>query len=290
MALSAGSVSTEQNTLDHNAFSRESIASGVSWAAVIAGAVVAIALSLILLSLGIGLGLTAVSPWSGEGASAETMGFSSIAWLIVTQVIALSLGGYLAGRLRTKWSGIHNDEVFFRDTAHGFLVWAVCLVVTTTLMTLAATSVVAGVGKAGGALLSSFDNPVISPKEDVSISIVDRMFRTSDPERVASEAVRSESGRIIGDGMTDLTTADKAYLAELIAANTGLDTAEAEQRIADVITQVRDKEKEAREAADEARKAAAKLTLWAFIGLLVSAFLACIAATIGGRQRDFVRV
>lgn len=290
MALSAGKVSTKQNPLDHKAFSTESTISGVSWAAVIAGAVVAIALSLILLSLGIGLGLTAVSPWSGEGASAETMGVSSIAWLILTQIIALSLGGYLAGRLRTKWSGIHNDEVFFRDTAHGFLVWAVCLVVTTTLMTLAATSVIAGVGKTGSALLSTLDNPGISPKEDINISIVDRMFRTSDPERTASEAVRTESGRIVGDGMTDLTTADKAYLAELIAANTGLETAEAERRIADVITQVRDKEMEARAAADEARKAAAKLTLWGFVGLLVSAFFACIAATIGGRQRDFVGV
>lgn len=289
MARTPGSA-TAENTLDHNIFTRESIISGVSWAAVIAGALVAIALSLILLSLGIGLGLTAVSPGSGEGASVDTMGVSGIVWLIATQVIAVSVGGYLAGRLRTKWSGIHNDEVFFRDTAHGFLVWALCLVVTTTLMASAAMSLLAGVGKAGNSLLTAIDTPVLNSEEDISMPIVDRIFRTSDPERGASEAVRSESGRIVGDGMTDMATTDKAYLAELVAANTGLSTAEAEQRIADVITQVRDKEMQARKAADEARKAAAKLTLWGFVGLLLSAFLACIAATIGGRQRDNVRI
>ena len=94
----------------------EAHASGVSWPAVIAGAFVAAALSLCLLALGTGLGLSAVSPWSGEGASASTIGAAGIVWLIIMQVIAAAMGGYLAGRLRTKWTGVHTDEVFFRDT------------------------------------------------------------------------------------------------------------------------------------------------------------------------------
>jgi len=87
---------------------------------VIAGAFVAAALSLILLALGTGLGLSSVSPWSNVGASASTVSKAAIVWLIVMQVIASAMGGYLAGRLRTKWANIHNDEVYFRDTAHGF--------------------------------------------------------------------------------------------------------------------------------------------------------------------------
>src|ERR1700676_3648054 len=103
----------------------EAFSSGVSWAAVVAGAFVAAALSLALLALGTGIGLSAVSPWGGAGASARTIGWSAIGWLVLMQLIACSAGGYLAGRLRTKWVSVHSHEVYFRDTAHGFLAWAV---------------------------------------------------------------------------------------------------------------------------------------------------------------------
>src|SRR5450631_4147437 len=125
----------------------EAHSSGLSWAAVIAGAFVAAALSLILLALGTGLGLSSVSPWSNVGASALTIGMAAIVWLIIVQIIASAMGGYLAGRLRTKWASIHTDEVYFRDTAHGFLVWAVGLVITATFLASAATSMVGGAGQ-----------------------------------------------------------------------------------------------------------------------------------------------
>jgi hypothetical protein len=108
-----------------NAGKNEASSSAVSWAAVIGGAFVAASLSLILLSLGTGLGFSAVSPWSHNGASAAAIGAGAIAWLIATQIAASALGGYLGGRLRTKWTNMHTDEVYFRDTAHGLLVWAV---------------------------------------------------------------------------------------------------------------------------------------------------------------------
>ena len=122
----------------------EAHSSGVSWAAVIGGAFVAAALSLILLALGAGLGLSSVSPWSNVGASASTISAAAIVWLILMQVMSSSMGGYLAGRLRTKWANIHTDEVYFRDTAHGFLVWSVALVVTAAFLTSAATYMVVG--------------------------------------------------------------------------------------------------------------------------------------------------
>ena len=97
----------------------------VSWTAVFAGAAGAAALSLILLILGTGLGLSSVSPFTGRGASAATFGASTIVWLTFVQLAASAVGGYLAGRLRTRWASTHVDEVYFRDTAHGFLAWAV---------------------------------------------------------------------------------------------------------------------------------------------------------------------
>src|SRR5450631_4914901 len=122
----------------------ESNSSGVSWAAVIGGAFVTAALSLILLALGTGLGFSSVSLWSNVGASASTVGAAAIVWLILMQIMSSSMGGYLAGRLRTKWANIHTDEVYFRDTAHGFLTWAVALVVTAAFLTSAAAYMVGG--------------------------------------------------------------------------------------------------------------------------------------------------
>jgi hypothetical protein len=107
---------------------------------VIGGAFVSASLALILLSLGTGLGFSGVSPWSNFGASAASVGKAAVACLILTQIIASAMGGYLAGRLRTKWANVHTDEVYFRDTAHGFLVWAVGLVITASLLASAATS------------------------------------------------------------------------------------------------------------------------------------------------------
>ncbi|MER9433307.1 hypothetical protein NKI67_33615, partial [Mesorhizobium sp. M0408] len=102
----------------------ESASTAVSWGPIVAGAFAASTLTFILMLLGSGLGLSMVSPWSGSGASVTTFAVSTAVWLIVVQWLSSALGGYLAGRLRTKWVGIHTDEVFFRDTAHGFLAWA----------------------------------------------------------------------------------------------------------------------------------------------------------------------
>src|SRR5690349_17076553 len=99
----------------------ESSSTAVSWGAVIAGAFAACTLSLILMLLGSGLGLTMVSPWSGTGPSVTTFAVSTAVWLVIVQWLSSGVGGYLAGRLRTKWVNVHTDEVYFRDTAHGFL-------------------------------------------------------------------------------------------------------------------------------------------------------------------------
>ena len=124
--------------------------SGVSWGAVIGGAFVAAALYLILLALGAGFGLSSISPWSNAGASASTVGTVAIVWLIIVEIISSSLGGYLTGRLRTKWVLIHTDEVYFRDTANGFLAWAVALVITVAFLASAATSMVGHAVQSGG--------------------------------------------------------------------------------------------------------------------------------------------
>src|SRR3984885_1657603 len=147
---------------------REASSSGVSWGAVIGGAFVVAALSLIMLALGAGFGLSAVSPWSNVGASASTAGWVAIIWLIFTQIIAAGMGGYLTGRLRTKWHSVHNDEIHFRDTANGFVAWAVAVVITVAFLASAAATM-------AGSVEGASHGPVGEP----NAYFVDRLFRSN---------------------------------------------------------------------------------------------------------------
>lgn len=255
----------------------EASSSGVSWAAVIGGAFVAAAISLILLALGTGIGLSSFSPWSNTGASASAAGKTAIVWLIVSQIIASAMGGYLAGRLRTKWVNIHTDEVYFRDTAHGFLVWAVGLVIAAGFLASAATSMVGGMAQT---------NAAARPTVDSNAYYVDTLLRSDTPSSDRNDAsLRAEVGTIFASGILqpDLRANDKTYLATLVASRTGMSQTDAENRVSEIFA-------EARQAADAARKAGAHLSYWTFFALLVGAFCASFAATMGGKQRDRVVV
>jgi hypothetical protein len=262
----------------------ESYSSGVSWAAVIGGAFVSASLALILLSLGTGLGFSAISPWSNVGASASALGAAAIAWLILTQIVASAMGGYLAGRLRTKWTGVHTDEVYFRDTAHGFLVWAVGLVITASLLATAATSLAGGPPRrdAAGPTAAASETGVLNP----SAYFVDALLRSNGLAANGNDlAARGEVDRIFAHALSQgaIPSSDNAYLAQVVSTRTGLTQAEAERRVSDVFG-------EFQQSADRSRKALAHLSLWLFVALLSGAFCASYAGTIGGKQRDHVRV
>lgn len=130
----------------------ESSASAVEWAAIVGGALAAVGVTIVLFTLGPGLGLASAPPWSFTSPSPTTFGTAAAIWLVVTQWLASAFGGYLTGRLRTKWVGIRTDEVLFRDTAHGFLAWALATFLMAALVTLgsAATAGVAAAGASSG--------------------------------------------------------------------------------------------------------------------------------------------
>ena len=256
--------------------SQEASSAGVSWGAVIGGAFATAAVSLILLILGAGVGLSALSPWSSAGTAAAVVGTTAIVWLIFSQVVASAMGGYIAGRLRTKWARIHTDEVYFRDTAHGFLVWAVGLVLTAAFLASASTSL-AGRAAQGAAAASA---------NDPNAYFTDSLFRSDIPNPGQNDtSVRTEVGSIFANDLrqSEIPVTDRAYLVKMVAARTGLSQADAEKRVSEIFA-------EARQAADATRKAGAHLSYWTFFALLVGAFCASFAATIGGRQRDRVAV
>src|SRR6202522_222526 len=140
----------------------EPAVAGVSWPAVAAGAVVSCALTVVLIAFGLGLGLSVVSPWAGAGVSATTFKIGTGLYLIVIAMLSSSIGGYIAGRLRTRWIGVHSDEVYFRDTAHGFVAWALASVLGVLLLASPAGSLISGAASGttqGAAAAASRNGP-----------------------------------------------------------------------------------------------------------------------------------
>jgi hypothetical protein len=271
----------------------EASASAVSWPAIIAGAFVAASASLILLSLGSGLGLASVSPWPNGGASASTFTVMTGIWLIVVQWMASGMGGYLTGRLRTKWVGTHTHEVFFRDTAHGFLAWAVATVIGAVLLAAAASSAVSGGFRAAATVtagaVQGAANSAQAGNSPVGAYDVDTLFRSN---RLAANSsstdARAETTRILAKGLAndEIPPTDRTYLAELVAARTGISQTDAQKRVDDAIAQVKAAEAKVRQAADTARKAASAFSIFTALSMLIGAFIACAASALGGRQRD----
>jgi len=256
--------------------------SGVSWASIAAGAIVAAALSLALFALGAGLGLSSVSPWAGSGISASTFKNAAGVYLVVVAVMSSAIGGYLAARLRPKWTGIHNNEVFFRDTAHGLIAWAFATVLSASVLGAAITHIVSGAAS-GVAPAAAQAAQSAGPTQ----LFVDKLFRLDQtPSGTASggnnETARAEVLRLWTSSFGengDLSATDRSYVARLVAAQTGLSQADAEKRVNDVIV-------EAKASADRARRGAAKLAFWMTAALLFGAFAASLAAVEGGQLRD----
>ena len=256
--------------------------SAVSWAAVAAGAIAASATSLLLMAFGAGMGFSSVSPWAGRGVSGTTAGLVAGIYLLVAAMISSAIGGYIAGRLRTKWTGVHSDEVYFRDTAHGFLAWAFATCLTAAFLTTTLGALVGG----GAALTGSVMQGGVASQGATGNSdyFVDALFRPAQPGAAPAGDVagaKAQAGPILAAAVrdSDANAEDRTYLSQLVASRTGLSQADADKRVNDVINR-------AKAAADAARKAAAHFALWLTASLLLGAFCGSLAATEGGMLRD----
>jgi hypothetical protein len=282
--------------------------SAASWSAIIAGAFVAASVSLVLFALGSGLGFAAISPWPGHGVSATTFAVTTAIWLIVMQWVSSGFGGYITGRLRTRWVGTHTHEVFFRDTAHGLVTWAVATVLVAATLASSLFSAIGGgahvlSGAATGAAMGTRagqgmmasgpmasapgQTPAASPSAAYG---VDKLFRTADPAAggQAPSDPRAEAIHIVANAWSTgaVPDADRSYLAQLVAARTGLPPADAQKRADDFIAGALDAETKVKADADAARKAAAKAAIYTALSMLVGAFIASVSAALGGHLRD----
>lgn len=284
-----------------SAFNSSRPKSAASWGAIIAGALVAVSVTLILAALGAGLGFASISPWSNQGVSAKTFSVAAVIWFIVMQWVAALFGGYITGRLRTRWIGTHVHEIFFRDTANGLVTWAVATLIMATILGSSIVSgisggvkAVAGVASAGAEGAAHGAMTGATPNFSYGI---DKLFRSQGAPGGAGAGggagqpgtdVRAEAAHIAVNALASgsVPDADRVYLASLVASRTGMSDADAQKRVDEFIASANEAEANAKAAADAARKDAAEVAIYTALALLIGAFIASVSAALGGRLRD----
>ena len=257
----------------------------LSWSAAIAGALGATAIIFIVIALGSGIGLSIVSPYSGP--TAGTMTIAGAVWLVFAQAVGFAAGGYYAGRMRLGAEPVAGASRF-RDGANGFLVWAIGAVATAAIVFLISTMSLFGAGRAAGGALQA--GAAMTPTDQMSY-YVDRLTRSNQPNgnggnaQADSAQVTAQVTRILAAAIHDdkLADEDRAYLAGLVAARTGLSQEDAQKRVDDVVNRAREGLKQ---AAETARKAAAFVSFWTFMALLFGAVAATLGGLLGGELRD----
>ncbi len=265
------------NSMVNDGPNLESVTSGIHWSSILGGAAVAAAVSVMLIPLGSAFGLGSFSVFTATTGSAMTFTAGMAIWLVVMQWVSSGIGGYIAGRLRVKWADLHSDEVFFRDTAHGFVAWSVATILTAMLVVSAAMS---GLGAAKDAATA------LAPEASQAAAYYsDSLFRgasTPSPDATA------EASRILAFDMKAGTVSarDKDYLDGLVASHTGLSPSQADQRVSATLNDIDVAKQKATEAAEATRKTLVGFFTALFISLLVGAFIACVSAAVGGRHRD----
>lgn len=259
--------------------------SGIYWASVLAGAVVSLAITIVLLWFGTAIGLTVTSPWNDSGVSATTFKIGTGLYLVVVAMISSALGGHIAGRLRSGWdSAVHANEVYFRDTAHGFVTWATATFVGAVLLASAAAGIA---GATSGGLAAGAASAAASRSSSGPMDIyVDQLLRPGPSASAATSTNRDDSRAELSRLLTasfrsgkEMSGDDKTYVSQIVARNTGLSQEEAEKRVDQTIATVKSN-------LDAARKSAMQLAYWIVASLLIGAFSASLAAMEAGAFRD----
>jgi hypothetical protein len=283
-------------------------ASYIEWSPVIAGAIGASAISFLLLTFGGAVGLTLTSPWPNEGVPAWAILFAVAWWSVMVQIGSFFAGGYLAGRMRTRWADATLHEVRFRDGTHGFTVWAVGVLFGALLIAYAggaavhsatqATATVAAGAASGNAdaaktsaastVTSMLLRPAPRPAAGASPSGAPASAAPATANTPPDSAYRDEVNRILAATVAnrELTADNRNYLVSIIAARDGISEDQARQRVDAGIAQLQTMENDARNAADKARKAGLMAGFLTAVSLLISLAAAIGGAHLGGRHRD----
>ncbi|HVR65598.1 MAG TPA: hypothetical protein VMT98_03110 [Verrucomicrobiae bacterium] len=279
----------------------------LEWGPAIAGAIAAAAISFLLLTFGAAVGFSITSPWRYAGASALAVTITIALWTVLVQIGSFAAGGYLAGRMRSSWGESLTDEGRFRNGIHGFMVWAIGVLMGALVLAFAASTTVQTAGQAasgiGSMAVIAAAGGNAQAGETPADYAIDFLLRPASGSELAAAStpataqaqplavtndLRLEVARIYAAavGSQELTQADRDYLARLVAERTGLPPAEAEKRVDASVAELSRLETRLRQQADAARKAAIITGFTLAASLLVGCAAACAGAALGGRHRD----
>lgn len=259
----------------------------VDWPAIIAGIVFASALSLLFIAFGSAVGLNFVDFNSRDGAPGVLIGIAAASWFLWVQISSYMAGGYLTGRLRRRHFDASEEESDLRDGAHGLLVWAGAMVIGAVLAVSGIGAAATTAGNAAATAVTSAATAADDGALDPNAYFVDTLYRSATP--VDAPEVRAEAGRIFAQAALNdgaVTDADRTYLANSVAATTGIAPEEAQARVDEVIANVEAARQEALEMARIARNTAIIAAFLLAASSLVAAIGAYWAAQKGGNHRD----
>jgi hypothetical protein len=250
----------------------------LQWTPVVAGAFVAAAVSVILIAFGSAIGFSIVSSSPTWRDASPALALASGLYLLLTALLSFGFGGYIAGRLRERWTtSAHSDVVEFRDGTHGLLAWALAVLLAGLVAAVSAASV-------ASKALQPATSPEVTTGEPLIAYELDRLFRAERrPAGGDLTYTRAEAGRILltATGRQGIAPDDRAYLVRLVMSTTGIAQPDADRRVGDAIAG-------ATTAVQKARRSAVILGFSAAVSLLVGAAAAWYASCVGGRYRDGV--
>jgi hypothetical protein len=268
----------------------------VEWGPIILGTLGALAMIIVLMTFGGALGLSVTSAQPYAGLSAKGLAVLAGTYAALVHVASFATGGYLAGRMRTPWVTDDLNERNFRDGGHGFAVWALGVVLGAVLAlsgvsaviksAVGATTSVAAAGTAGAAANPATGEALQRISMQPADYAVDRLLAPAPGG--AAPAAGAPPGQAVSraDLAAAITRTFTANLASLVSQQTGMPQAEAEKRVDETFTRLKEAEQKARDAADKARRAALIAAFLAAATMAIGAAAACAGAALGARHRD----
>ena len=268
----------------------------ISWAAIFGGVILVVAVQLLLSMLGAGIGLGTVNVNAGSTPNASSLGMSAGLWWLISSVISLAFGGYVAAWLagiELRWDGM----------LHGLITWGIATLLTIYLLSSAVGSIIGGGFSALGSVTSAAGSGIkdaaqpLAQASGVSPDMVQQQaqayLKPADPDPATMTPQDAQK-----QVATDLVTyakggqdapAAKAHIIAIMAAQQHISQDDAGKQFDANEAKVKQTKDEAiqtaKNAADESASAASKTAFAGFGDLLLGAIAAAIGGSLAVQRR-----
>jgi ElaB/YqjD/DUF883 family membrane-anchored ribosome-binding protein len=263
----------------------------VSWPAIFAGVVLVLAVEVLLNMLGAGVGLGLVSPNSGGTPDAASFGIGAGLWWLVSTIIALVFGCFVAARL----AGVATR---FDGVLHGLVIWGLALLITIYLLTSAIGGVIGGAFSTLGGTLTAAGKgitaaaPQIASAAGLTPDVVQQEAQAylqptnPDPATMNPQDAQKEIARLVPDlaASGDRANQAKDRIITIMAAQLNISKEEATKRFDAAqaqLTQARDRAVQtAKNVTDQSAATISRASFLAFASLFIGAVVGGVVGSL----------